>query len=790
MKEKERRQVAEHILCSENRLLERLIFYVKDRGFDKYVPPLIESWRLALSGVSRSIADGLDSCYPDFELKPGEDYEHDPISRFAKIEAVRHRGRGVSLEMFLSLMIYFRQIYTEIVAEADISHEVITRACQVVGRFFDRMIISVAKEWSSREQSQLVADMQKINRAMTHEKNKYLAIFESHPHMVFLINKDDHSIDNMNRAAALMFENARLPGSHYYQLEKRDGSIVPVLRVSGQAGIEKVEKLLVEHLIPWIAKDLIAFIDSGRPQYSFERQVTTDNRTRHYSVKMSHILDATGQLQSFILSMEDFTGKKEAEEELRLAKEKAETANRAKSVFLANMSHELRTPLNAVIGFSQLMRRSSDVTGEQAEYLQIINRSGEHLLNLINNVLDISKIEAGRVELEIADFDLHMLLHEIRSMIQGRATKKKLVFHVEQAPDLPLYITADQGKLRQVLINLISNAVKYTNQGVVILRTGLAIKTLAGEARIRFEVEDAGPGIKPEDRERIFTPFVQLSGQPLTEAGTGLGLAICKQYVGLMGGRIGVESEPGKGSVFHFEIPAHIPVVEEEEPGLQHGRVIALAEGQPRYRVLIAEDRPENLLLLRKLLEPLDFELFEAVNGHEAVVRFEVWRPHLIWMDIRMPLMDGMEATRRIRSTEAGSQTKIIALTAHALEEERNAILAAGCDDFIRKPYREIEVFDVMSRHLGLRYVYEKAFEGKEHPQAEFQQEQLAALPASLRKKLSKALVSLEKPRIHEAIQNVLKLDERLGKALLRCADDLQYSSIFKALRDAGKKTG
>ncbi len=385
------------------------------------------------------------------------------------------------------------------------------------------------------------------------------------------------------------------------------------------------------------------------------------------------------------------------------AKELAEAANKAKSVFLANMSHELRTPLNAILGFSQLMRKSPETTEAQMENLNIISNSGEHLLNLINNVLDISKIEAGHMVKEESTINLYQLIDEIESLMSMRVEKKGLSLVVKISPDIPRDITIDAGKLRQVLINLIANAIKYTNSGSISLRVKVTKQESPQQALLRFEVEDTGIGIGKENRKIIFSAFEQVGDQPLTEAGTGLGLAICKQFVELMGGKIGVTSELGTGSVFYFELPVQIAVSSNDNP-TNHSNVIGLAEGQKRYRLLITEDKLENRMLLRQLLEPLGFELREAINGKEAIALFEQWHPHLIWMDIRMPVMNGLEATRHIKKTQDG--TKIVALTAHALEEERLEILEAGCDDFIRKPYRDTDIFKALSKHLNVRFRY------------------------------------------------------------------------------------
>ena len=488
----------------------------------------------------------------------------------------------------------------------------------------------------------------------------------------------------------------------------------------------------------------------------------------------------------------DITRLKQTEEALVEAKERAEAANRAKSIFLASMSHELRTPLNVVLGFSRLMKNDPGILANQKENLDIIVRSGEHLLNLINNVLDISKIESGRVVLEESEVDLGQLLHELQSSLGVGAAEKGLSLTLEQSPALPRHIAVDAGKLRQVLINLIGNATKYTGTGGVKLRAGVVSWEPPRRARLRFEVEDSGPGISQEDLERIFSPFVQLGNRAPIEAGSGLGLAISKQYVQLMGGNIGVASEPGKGSVFHFEVPVAVLPAVEIPAELGRGRVTGLAAGQPRFRILIAEDQPENRLLLHKLFEPLGFELRDAANGQEAVALFDEWRPHLIWMDIHMPGMDGLEAARRIKATEAGARAKIIALTAHALEEERKPILEAGCDDLVRKPFRDQELFEVMARHLGLKYLYER--EGERviaaGPKAAIRPEQWAALPAELLAQLRQAAVELDTARTLALIERVAEHDASIGAVLNELARMLDYPHLLKLLEGENARAG
>jgi signal transduction histidine kinase/DNA-binding response OmpR family regulator len=482
----------------------------------------------------------------------------------------------------------------------------------------------------------------------------------------------------------------------------------------------------------------------------------------------------------------------------RIAKEQAETANRAKSLFLANMSHELRTPLNAVLGFSRQLRNDADATDRQKTILDIITRSGEHLLELINNILDLAKIESGKVVLEETDTDITHLIHDIFDLMQPRSTGKGLNFILEIPGDLPRMVRVDAGKLRQVLINLISNAIKFTAAGSITLRVmeerqetdsptaGTEPSTHNGRW-LRFEVEDTGMGIASEDLKRLFEAFVQVGKEPTTESGTGLGLVISKRNVELMGGKIDVDSKPNQGTSFYFSIPVQMADTLSPQSVTHHRQVTGLAEGQRTYRLLIAEDQPENRLLLRCILEPLGFELCEAVNGQEAVTCWQTWHPHLIFMDIRMPVMNGIEATRQIRNDAAGFNTKIVAVTAHALEDERREILESGCDEFIRKPFHENEIFDALTRQLGVIFRYND-------PPADAQSlEPLKALdirylPADLILELQAAAELLDRARCIDVIDRIRTFDDKAAQTLSLMADTFQYRNLMHLLEQAADK--
>jgi len=510
--------------------------------------------------------------------------------------------------------------------------------------------------------------------------------------------------------------------------------------------------------------------------------------------------------------------------ELAIAKEKAEIANHAKSTFIANMSHELRSPLNAIMGFSQLMQHTPNLPEEQYENAEIIYRSGDYLLTLINNILDLSKIEANKTVLNIQEFNLHNLLDDLEAMLQMRASSANLSLIFERSPEVPMYIYGDDIKLRQVLINLLTNAVKFTQRGAIVLsvdcefpsefpadvlprpdlsqldlsqldlsqldlsKPDLSKPDLSKPVILYFSVRDTGVGIAPEELAQIFEAFTQAEAGRARQEGTGLGLTISRKFVQLMGGDITLESTLGKGTTFQFQIQATLGTGENHTSFINSLRphrncsILGLAPGQPIYRILIVDDKPINRQLLIKMLNPLGFQLREASNGQEAINLWSSWSPHLIWMDIRMPVMDGYEATKYIRAKPQGTDTVIIALTASVLEEERAVTLASGCNDFLSKPFREQDIFDTLTNYLGVQYIYAEEETLKLTSELTLNPEQLTSMPSVWIKQLYKAAIEGDMDLISSLITEIPPRESELAKNLKELVQQFQFEVIINLL--------
>ncbi len=512
---------------------------------------------------------------------------------------------------------------------------------------------------------------------------------------------------------------------------------------------------------------------------------------------------------------------KRTEIELLEARDAADAANRSKSAFLANMSHELRTPLNAILGFSRIMSNDKTLSAAHRENLDIIRQSGGHLLTLINHVLDLSKIEAGRMTLQETDMDLGVLIDGVERMFRPRAGRKGLTLRADVAADAPRHIRADPVRLRQVLINLLNNAIKFTEEGEVALRvrrmTAPPDAGAAGGARpcdeicLLFEVEDTGPGVDEAEKKNLFKAFVQTRAGTASSGGAGLGLYISREFVRLMGGDIRVDGAPGRGTRFSFyirEIPC-APAAAEND-GTDR-RVVGLAPGQPVRRILVADDHEINRKLIVRLLAPLGFDLREAEDGQEAVDAWKDWRPHLILMDIRMPNKNGYEAVQEIRRLETGdrrqetgiskdnpseedgpplvsgfrSPVSIISLTAISLENEEQKALGAGCDDFLRKPFNDNELYDLLHKHLGTRFAYEPVGtveRGRAAGSAgtAVRPEAAAALPDDIRGELHAAAETANYEAAMAQILRIRSHDAALSEALAALVGGYQFDAVQK----------
>jgi PAS domain S-box-containing protein len=467
------------------------------------------------------------------------------------------------------------------------------------------------------------------------------------------------------------------------------------------------------YVVPSRRDDFFALIQRCDELVDFESEIyRRDGTTCWISESVRVVRHADGTIDHFEGVATDITHKREAARALREAKEAADAASRAKSYFLASVSHELRTPLNGILGYTQILRRDLSLTSKQRDGVQVIHESADHLLALINDVLDLSKIEAGRIELHPTDFELPEFARAVERIFTPRAKEKSILFETAIAMDLPLWVRGDEQRLRQVVFNLLSNAVKFTKAGGVVFSVQ-RVQVAEGGQAIRFSVSDTGVGIAPDDIAKLFEPFAQVGNKATAAAcGTGLGLAISRSLVERMGGKLNVESKLGWGSRFWFDVA--LPTVSAAMPVAANAKCRLVGYEGPRRRVLIVDDNAANRAVMVDMLAPLGFEVLEVADGVNAVNVAERFRPDLVMMDLRLPgEIDGLEATRRLRKSERGAILRIVAVSASAYDLDRAECFAAGCDEFLAKPFREEELWGLIKRLLGLAWRYADEEEGR-----------------------------------------------------------------------------
>lgn len=451
-------------------------------------------------------------------------------------------------------------------------------------------------------------------------------------------------------------------------------------------------------------------------------------------------------------------------------------ANEAKSQFIANMSHELRTPLNAILGYSALLQKDTEISEESRKNLKIINKSGNHLLGLINDILEITKIESKKKILDSSPVDFHQLIGDIEAMFELDIRSKKLTFSLLNLEQVPRHVEADALKLKVVLINLIGNALKFTESG------GITMEFVVEKATEKFfslqiRVTDTGNGIPEEEVPKLFQQFYQASNGMKTSNGTGLGLAISQEYVQMMGGEIRVSSTPGKGSSFYFTIQLKeiVPDIFQDREGLPPAERWILSSESRQPVVLVVEDTPESRILLVDMLRNAGLKVLSAENGAQGVESAKKYRPELIWMDIRMPVMDGLEATKIIRTLAPDYKPVIVAISAHVFEEEKQSILDAGCDDMLAKPFKESEVFQRITKYLQVDFV-------PDHNPQDPLLRALKSMEKEDRIALEEAIVLLDQEEMMNIVQRIREKSEETGQILLREVEEMNFTRLLRQM--------
>ena len=639
----------ELLLSHEDWLIYRVIDYAKANDYSQYTPTLVSAWRESVVGLRDELVRALDEHPEPLPMPADHDYCADPHTRFAVDSARRHRACGVTLALFLGLTKFFRLTFLDLIDKAHWPEPDTRRTREYIARYFDRIELAIAIDWVSLSENEKITEVQDKNRALANEKDKYLTIFESLEDPVFVLD-EANAIENMNGAAWRLFGVENDPGELYYRPE------------GASDALEAVAARL----------DPSSLVDGA------SLSLQTSAGECFFDVRRRDILDICDKYAGSVVILNDVTTHKHA---LRAAEE----ANRAKSAFLATMTHELRTPLNGVLGAMRLIR-DEGLTDAQNEFADTIERSGERLLGVINNVLDYSRIEAGRIEIERAPFVLAKMLDGVLAIVRPRAIESRVRLTLSCAVQGKAHRLGDAGKIQQVLLNLVGNAMKFSSQGTVAITVG---RMEGHETRLRFEVTDDGIGIDDAALLHLFEPFTQIHPHTTDRGqGAGLGLAISRALVTAMSGTIGAARRDGRGSCFWFEL--ELPPTAAPEGHHAGARPAKMGE-QPARTILMVEDDEVNRVVGKALLERRGHRVLVAATGMDGVRMVRNHRVDVVLMDIRLPDIDGFEAARRIRTLPEDTlhrcRPPIVALTAQVEPSDATACEAAGIDDLVVKPF-------------------------------------------------------------------------------------------------------
>lgn len=608
----------------------------------------------------------------------------------------------------------------------------------------------------------LYKDFERINKELAEQKGTEQELRK----LTCAVEQSPESIIITDPAGNITYANPSFTRVTGYSMEEVLGRNPRILK-SGKLSAEFYKNL-------WVT------IKSGRTWHGEFLNKNKKGESYWESASISPIFNENGLITNYVAVKENITELKRSASELSKAKEEAEKANVAKSVFLANMSHEIRTPMNAILGFTQLMMKDKQLNSKQRQHLNTINISGEHLLNLINDILEMSKIDAGRVELMPVVFDIYSFVNDIKRMLEPHVLAKNLELIIKTDESLEQYMEADEGRMRQIFINLIGNAMKFTDQGSITwsLKT---VEEKDGYACLISEVEDTGVGISKEDIKKLFKAFEQTE-TGIKAGGTGLGLAISLKLAKMMGGGINVQSEKGKGSCFRVVLYVKKAGADKTKQVVKYRSVIGIKDGQKPYKVLVVDDKDENRLLLCEMLQLVGFETQEASNGIEAIASFNEWSPNVILMDMRMPIMDGYETMSIIKATAKGKLTPIIAVTASVFLEDKSKMIAAGASNYIRKPFKENDLFEAIEACIGVKYDYEDYDydNSKLNQNSQIDLKEIKLLPSGLIVQIKEATINGDSEKLFEIIEEVSKTLPQLATQLWDLANDYKYEQLLK----------